>query len=112
MLAEAQLFAPDLSVTDFTTPSRNFPGQGYTGVNPPDTVGDVGPNHYIQSINSGGGSVVRIYDKAEPVPNTLATFNMDSMGSSNCVGSDLSLSTALPCPRPTHCPHSSCCPCC
>jgi hypothetical protein len=84
LLHEAQLFAPDHTTVAFTVPSRNFPGQGYTGVNPPDTVGDVGPSHYIQSINAGGGAVVRIYDKAEPVPNTLATFSMDSLGSGNC----------------------------
>jgi hypothetical protein len=84
LLHEAQRFAPDNTNRGFTEPSRNFPGQGYTGVNPPDTVGDVGPNHYIQSINAGGGAVVRIYDKAEPVPNTLATFYMDNMGSSYC----------------------------
>ena len=37
----------------FSVPTRNFDGGTYTGVNPPDTVGDVGPNHYIQMINGG-----------------------------------------------------------
>lgn len=47
----------------FTTPILNFDGGGFSGVNPPDTVGDVGPDHYIQMINFSGGSEVRIYDK-------------------------------------------------
>jgi len=71
----------------FTVPNRNYPGQGFTGVNPPDTVGDVGPSHYIQVINSGGGAVVRIWDKAEPTPNVLATFSLDSLSTGgSCTG--------------------------
>lgn len=38
----------------------NFEGIPATGVLPPDTVGDVGPNHYIQMVNSA----FAIYDKA------------------------------------------------
>ena len=68
----------------FTTPTRNFTGQGYTGVNPPDTVGDVGSSHYVQSINAGGGSLVRIWDKAEPTPNQVASFAMDGLGTGSC----------------------------
>ena len=34
------------------SPILNFAGQGFTGVNPPDTVGDVGLDHYIQAINT------------------------------------------------------------
>ena len=70
--------------SSFTTPNRNFAGQGFSGVNPPDTVGDVGPEHYIQMINAGGGAVVRVYDKAEPTPNVITTFNLDSLGSGVC----------------------------
>ena len=48
----------------FTTPDLNFEGTPFTGARPPDTVGDVGPNHYIQMVNGAGvGSVVRIFDK-------------------------------------------------
>ena len=66
----------------FTTPLLNQAGQGYTGVNPPDTVGDVGPNHYIQSINDSGGAVVQIYDKSgSPIG---SPFAMDSLGSGSC----------------------------
>jgi hypothetical protein len=46
------------------TPTRgfavNFAGTGYTNVAPPDTDGDVGPNHYMQMINSK----FAIYDKS------------------------------------------------
>ncbi len=48
----------------FGAPLLNFNAGGFTGVNPPDTVGDVGPNHYVQLINSSGGAQVRIYSKA------------------------------------------------
>lgn len=47
----------------FTTPILNYDGGGFSSVNPPDTVGDVGLDHYIQSINFTGGSYIRIYDK-------------------------------------------------
>ncbi|MCP3977850.1 MAG: hypothetical protein GY716_00775 [bacterium] len=83
-LYEAQRdFAPRAGGS-FTTPSRSFPGRNYTGVNPPDTVGDVGPNHYIQMVNASGGTVVTIWDKAEPTPNQLTTFALDSLGSGQC----------------------------
>jgi hypothetical protein len=55
------------------TPIRNFPGldhdtwgAGY----PPDTVGDVGPNHYIQAVNTSIG----IYSKTG-TPLAAMTFN-------------------------------------
>jgi hypothetical protein len=44
-------------------PILNFNGGGFSGVNPPDTVGDVGPIHYIQLINFSSGTQMRIYDK-------------------------------------------------
>ncbi len=40
-----------------------FEGTPFTGVSPPDTVGDVGPNHYIQMVNRSGGSTVAIHAK-------------------------------------------------
>ena len=42
--------APSIDAA-FTAPILNFAGQGYSGVNPPDTVGDASPSHYIQMIN-------------------------------------------------------------
>jgi hypothetical protein len=38
----------------------NFPGIEATGFVPPDTVGDVGPNHYVQMVNS----VFSIFNKS------------------------------------------------
>ncbi len=38
----------------------NVAGQGFTGYSPPDTVGDVGPDHYVQAVNA---SRVAVYDK-------------------------------------------------
>jgi|GEM_PF-4056977 len=43
--------------------SLNFEGISDSNVMPPDTVGDVGPNHYVQMINSGGGADFAIYNK-------------------------------------------------
>ena len=68
----------------FTTPTRSFAGSGYTGVNPPDTVGDVGASHYVQAVNTGGGTKVTIWDKAVPTPSQVATFTLDSLGSGSC----------------------------
>lgn len=53
----------------FSTPILNFGGFSFTGAFPPDTEGDVGPNHYIQMVNDGigGGSVVVIFDKSGTV---------------------------------------------
>lgn len=67
------------SPTVLGPPILNFNGGGFSGVNPPDTVGDVGPLHYIQTINFGSGSQIRIYDK---VTGTLVAgpIAMDSLG--------------------------------
>ena len=48
-----------LASLQFSTPSPNFPGIGATGFTPPDTNGDVGPNHYIQMVNAS----LAIWDK-------------------------------------------------
>ncbi|OGW40848.1 MAG: hypothetical protein A2Y97_13865 [Nitrospirae bacterium RBG_13_39_12] len=49
---------------NFILPDLNFEGMSFTGAYPPDTVGDVGPNHYIQMVNSSGGAVFSIYNKS------------------------------------------------
>ena len=49
----------------FGVPNLNFSGQGYTNCVPPDTVGDVGPVHYIQMVNSEFGSSFTIYRKSD-----------------------------------------------
>ena len=56
---------PDLSLRAFSTPNLNFDGQGFTGVYPPDTVGEVGLNYYIQLVNAGGGTIFNVYNKSD-----------------------------------------------
>ena len=78
-----------LTIGTFTVPTRNFPGIDFMGTLP-DPVGDVGPQHYIQMTNfynSELGSVVRIFDKAEPAPNELASFTLSDLAGGSCTGS-------------------------
>jgi len=63
-------------------PDLNFEGMPYTGVHPPDTVGEVGPNHYIQMVNSTVGTSVSIYDKGGSL--VTGPFALDSLGSGAC----------------------------
>lgn len=62
-------------VTAMPTPSATYPGmsasEGGCNCTPPDTDGDVGPNHYIQSVNSS----IKIYDKAGNVLLPATTYN-------------------------------------
>ncbi|MEE8392676.1 MAG: carboxypeptidase-like regulatory domain-containing protein [Anaerolineae bacterium] len=44
-------------------PSTNWEGISSTGLVPPDTDGQVGPDHYVQIVNSPGGAQVRVWDK-------------------------------------------------
>ncbi len=78
-LLALQPVPPEPATRDFDTPLVNIDAQNFTGVTPPDTVGDVGPNHYIHAVNTSGGSSVRIFDKTQPVPNILATFVLDTL---------------------------------
>jgi RTX calcium-binding nonapeptide repeat (4 copies) len=68
----------------FNPPDLVFGGVRFTGTFPPDPVGDVGPDHYIQMVNGGSSSRVRIFDKSG---GELANFQLDSLapaGSSAC----------------------------
>jgi hypothetical protein len=47
----------------FTPPNLNFEGQSFAGNRPPDTVGDIGGEYYIQMVNHPSGSQFSIYDK-------------------------------------------------
>jgi len=49
----------------FDTPILNYNGQGFNGVQPTDTVGDVGMAHFIQALNHPDGTSVTIYNKAD-----------------------------------------------
>ncbi len=50
------------------TPILNVAGTGSATagpLSPPDTIGEIGRNHYIQMTNGFGGSVVQIFNKAD-----------------------------------------------
>ncbi|MCH2170175.1 proprotein convertase P-domain-containing protein [Myxococcota bacterium] len=66
----------------FTTPDVNIAGQGYSGVQPPDTVGDVGPFYYIQMIN-GYDTTFIVYNKADGSV-AAGPIALDSLGSGEC----------------------------
>ncbi|MDZ4278419.1 MAG: hypothetical protein U1B78_04710, partial [Dehalococcoidia bacterium] len=56
---DSQLAPRTVTPPQFSTATPNFDGIAFTGSTPPDTVGDVGPNHYIQMVNSR----FQIFDK-------------------------------------------------
>ena len=64
-LLDIQAEAAQGSDRSFDMTLLNFDGQGFSGVNPPDTVGDVGINYYIQGINNSGGTLYTIYNKVD-----------------------------------------------
>ncbi|MCO5195331.1 MAG: hypothetical protein M9930_18870 [Anaerolineae bacterium] len=66
----------------FVTPLLNFDGQPYGLVNPPDTVGAVGLQHYVQMVNNSGGAAVAIYDK--DTGTGIMTFKLDQLATGNC----------------------------
>ncbi|HNS00797.1 MAG TPA: hypothetical protein PKM78_00220 [Anaerolineae bacterium] len=74
-LLALQEAAPAAQPDGFSTPIFNLNGQGYTFVNPPDTVGDVGKNHYVQMINA---TDVAIYNKSTAA--LIQTFALTSLG--------------------------------
>ena len=63
----------------FGTLVYDYAGQTST-TSPPDTNGDVGPNHYVQGVNLSV-STVRVFDKA--TGQALKTFEMDSLTSAS-----------------------------
>ena len=74
-----QVQAQTPALKNFSVPLLNFGGGGFTGVAPPDTVGDVGGVYYIQSTNASGGSTFRIFDKQTGAL-TVGPLTMDSLG--------------------------------
>jgi len=69
--APAQLLAP---AAPMPTPSISFNGMNFTSNgagHPPDTVGDVGPSHYVQAVNTSIG----IYNKTTGAAISTFTFN-------------------------------------
>jgi hypothetical protein len=63
-LAELQASTPAREQRTFSSSSLDFAGMGYTGANPPDPVGDVGRDYYIQMVNGPSGSRFAIYSKS------------------------------------------------
>ena len=82
-LAEIQTNYQTRANRAFTTPIINQDGQGFTGVNPPDPVLDVGKNYVIQAINGGGGSLFVVIDKATGA-NVAGPSSMESLGTGQC----------------------------
>ena len=83
LLREWQNRMPSLSGgRAFDTPLINQDGNGFTGVNPPDTIGDVGNDYYIQMIN--GNTRVLILDKTDGAE--VANFNLSSLAAGSGTG--------------------------
>ncbi len=66
---------PPLEAPAMPSPSVSFDGmsavESACGCLPPDTDGDVGPNHYIQSVNAS----IKIFDKTGTVLAAATTYN-------------------------------------
>jgi hypothetical protein len=71
------------SVPAISDPHLNIDGHDFSGVNPPDTVGDVGRKYYIQMINGRDGSIFTVYDKNNGSIVTGPT-DLDSLGTGVC----------------------------
>lgn len=80
-LLAVQEAAPAAAPDAFGTPLLNFNGQGFSSVNPPDTVGEVGPSHYVQMINGGSGTRVTIHNKNTGAV-TVGPVILDTLASS------------------------------
>jgi hypothetical protein len=68
-------------VLAFATPLADFAGID-ANINPPDTIGEVGPNHYVQMVNSAGGSNYQIYDRNGSI--LQASTVLDALGTGVC----------------------------
>ncbi len=74
IIAPDRALQPPLPAAPAPTPSASFKGLDFDGWGagwPPDTTGDVGPNHYIQAVNTSIG----IYNKTGT---RLAAFTFDT----------------------------------
>ncbi len=76
-LLELQSTKPVASPDALSTLIKNFAGQTSSS-SPPDTTGDVGPNHFLQGVNQSV-STVRVLDKSTGA--TLKTFTLQSLAS-------------------------------
>lgn len=81
--------ASDIPAAAMPAPSLTFNAMTYTNNgagHPPDTNGDVGPAHYMESVNSS----VAIYDKATGAYLTAFTFNSFWLGAGTGTACDTS----------------------
>ena len=62
----------------------NRDGEGFTGVSPADTNGDIGINYYIQSINNSSSSKILILNKSTGL--TESQFVLDSLATGSGTG--------------------------
>ncbi len=81
-LVTGQRRSPSLDPDTFAEPILNVPGQGFAGHPAPDSVGDVGPGHYIQATNTSEGVSVIVLSKAGVL--LAGPFQLDSLGSGEC----------------------------
>jgi hypothetical protein len=75
---------PERGPSAFGTPSINVPGRGFSGVNPSDTIGDIGNEHYVQMINGGGGTQVLVLNKNDG--SQAAFFILEDLASGSGTG--------------------------
>lgn len=76
-LLELQLNGPAPAPGALSNLIHNFAGQTSSS-SPPDTTGDVGPNHFVQGVNQSV-STVRVIDKSTGA--NLKTFTLQSLAS-------------------------------
>lgn len=91
-VADPQLpYKPPSLPASMPSPIKNFDGvsaaTAASGLIPPDTDGDVGPNHYIQSVNSS----IQVFSKMGTTLSGPTTFNsfFSALGPSTPCGSSL-----------------------
>jgi len=78
---QAELGMP-AGLDGFGTPVLSFAGQPFSGSQPPDTIGDVGPAHYLQAVNSTSGARFVVYDKSGAA--LTAPILFETLGSAAC----------------------------
>ncbi|WP_158553906.1 COG1361 S-layer family protein [Micromonospora deserti] len=78
--ADPVIQTADAPVNDDLRPT-NTPFAGQTGGTPPDTVGDVGPDHYVQMVNT----TFQIWNKDGTSPPNGGPFPINSLWTSNTV---------------------------
>lgn len=79
-LAAAQRFMMPRSPRAFSVPLVNLDVLSNPAISPNDPTGDIGPAHFVASINSSGGSQFAVYNKTTGATLVAPTL-MDGLGS-------------------------------